>query len=362
MKTLRPLVLGLCLALPGAAMAQQVLNMDLRAAIADTNDFARYCAGGDIPADAQLEPVYALNATEEYGSDQATQDFAWAVMVLGGHALGGDGAARDRLEALLLTWANAEALVGTERVHDAVYALKRTLLPTIVSYSIIRADLPAASQTILDRWLGSLVEIAGTEFGGDVDQNNHRYLADSVLVAWGALTEDAGLLDKAEARLRLALTGQLREDGSWPLETRRGARALWYTRQSLSSLGFIIATLENSGRDVLADDGIRRGYETAMSFFLDGIDAPIIVTKYAAENYIPGPSEDYANQDMSFLQTRPHGRHYMAFLALADHLVIDPFLKTRIERLIGTLPAAAFPMIDEFSGGNASCFWGGGNA
>ena len=58
------------------------------------------------------------------------------------------------------------------------------------------------------------------KFDGDVDHNNHRYLADSVLMAWGAYTGDQKFYDIGEKGFMRAL-GDARADGSLPLETRR---------------------------------------------------------------------------------------------------------------------------------------------
>ena len=71
---------------------------------------------------------------------------------------------------------------------------------------------------------------------GPVSQlNNHRYLSDSVDMAWGALRGDDALFRQGIASFLLALA-QMRADGSLPLETARGARALWYQRHAIASL------------------------------------------------------------------------------------------------------------------------------
>ena len=356
---MKPLLLSGALILAGLSPAQaQVIDPQLRSLILETQNLDTACFSGALPEADAMAPITGLGGTDEYGSDQATQDFAWGVMVLGARALGGDSGSSAELADIFNEWADSGALMSTERSHDAVYALKRTLLPMIVSYSIARPIIPEDRRIVVETWLDRLVALASTEFDGDVDFNNHRYLADSVIAAWGALSDDPSLLDTAEARLVYALTEQLREDGSWPLETRRGARALWYTRQSLASLTFIINMLEAQGRDPMADPTLQAQYEKALTYLLDGIRNPAIVTKYAVENYIPGPSADYTQQDLSFLETRPHGRHYMAFLASARFLVSDPDLLERIDRFLREVPEDQYPMIDEFSGGNTTCIWG----
>lgn len=336
----------------------QVLNIQERASALVGTEAAELCLNIQLDPTLVLAPVAGLTSTDGYGSDQASQDFAWAVMVLGGRALAGDDDATRRLTELLLEWANNASLYQTEISHDSYFALKRTLLPAINAYATIRDGLPADERATIDAWFQGLVSKIDAKFDGDVDLNNHRYLADSVLAAWGALVNDPQMIENATDRLNIALLEQLRPDGSWPLETRRGARALWYTRQSLASLSSIAAALQTTGNDPFADPQLAAQYDNALRYFLDGVRAPSLVIRYAAENYIPGPSDDYTQQDLSFLQTRPHGRNYMAFALLARRLTQDPILQDRLLTLIEKADAPDMPLLDEFSGGNATCFWG----
>lgn len=348
------LVCGMTLASSAQA---QVFDVNARAAVVQGSALAESCRAIAIDPDWDLSPISALSSTDGYGSDQATQEFAWAMMVYGGHALAGDSRARATLRDTLLAWAAASALYQTEFAHDAYFALKRSLLPMIVSYAIIRDDLSDEERNYVDDWMDGLVRLADQKFDGDVDFNNHRYLADSVIAAWGALVADGIRIGIAEDRLRVALLEQLRDDGSWPLETRRGARALWYQRQSIASLTSIVGALAVAGRDPLDDPEMAAAFDLSVRYLLDGIRTPALVLRYAAENYIPGPSDNYAEQDLSFLNQRPHGRHYLGFLELTGQLVSDPVLAARVQALIDSIPADQFPLIDEFSGGNATCFW-----
>ncbi|NJN47833.1 MAG: hypothetical protein HC808_16675 [Candidatus Competibacteraceae bacterium] len=182
-----------------------------------------------------LEPLNGLTATEGYGTDNRAERFSWVMMVLSGHVLGGNPEAVQLLRQQLHDWATAGALTQTEPVHDAYFALKRVLLPTIMAYATVRADLSEEQNRIIAAWLDDLVRRVDRVFDGTVDHNNHRYLADSVLMAWGALIGDAELYQKGVDRFNTALK-QARADGSLPLEARRGGRSAWYMRQSLSSL------------------------------------------------------------------------------------------------------------------------------
>jgi poly(beta-D-mannuronate) lyase len=308
------------------------------------------------PTWADLPPLAALEPTDGYGSDNRTAPFSWAVMVLGGRALAGDEASKADLVRLLTRWAEADALAATKVGHDPYYALKRTLLPTIVAYAIVRPGLSDAERTRIDDWLADLVPRVDKSFDGDVDHNNHRYLADSVLMAWGALVGDDALYRKGIERYRAALA-DARDDGSLPLEARRGARALWYTRHALTSLVVMAEIARAHGDDLYGVSVDGRGFDLVLSFLTSGLASPVLTETYAAANVIPGPSDDFHTQDLGFLAERAHGRNYMAFVEAIRLLPA----RTAPRRLIGqrfdSRTATERPLIDEYVGGNATCFW-----
>jgi len=309
------------------------------------------------PAWVDLEPVAALTPTEGYGSDQRAESFGWAVMVLGGRALGGDLDSTTALKTLLLRWADASALRATEPAHDAYFALKRALLPTVVNYAIIRDELSPEERTKIDAWLDPMVRAVDRRFDGDVDDNNHRILADAVQSVWGSLIGDAKLYAKGAERYRAALAAS-RADGGLPLEIRRGSRALWYQRLALSGLTVIAETAATHGDDLYAVEVDGRGYDRLLGYFISALRAPVLVQASAAANYIPGPQADYLEQDIAFLKRRPHGRHYMAFSEAIAPRETTEFAHQRLAALIVSGPAGERPLIDDFIGGNASCFWG----
>lgn len=313
-----------------------------------------------IPIDAawlNLEPVPALATTEGYGSDQRAEAFGWAVMVLGGRSLAGDAPSTAALKTLLLRWADASALRATQPAHDAYFALKRALLPVVVNYAIIRDGLAAPERRKIDGWLDPLVRAVDARFDGDVDNNNHRILADAVQSVWGSVIGDAKLYAKGPERFRAALSAS-REDGGLPLEIRRGSRALWYQRLALSGLTVIAETAATHGEDLYAEKVEGRGYDRLLGYFVSALRAPVLVQASAAANYIPGPEPDYLKQDFSFLKRRPHGRHYMAFSEAIAPRETAEFAHQRLAALIVAGPAGERPLIDDFTGGNATCFWG----
>lgn len=315
------------------------------------------CLAPDIALDAtQMPPVAGLKSTRGYGSDNSIEPFVWQVMVLTGRVLADDQLSRDALVGALETWARADALMSTEDTHDAHFALKRALLPLTTSYLVIESALEPAQSELVRNWLDALVHKIDHTFDGDVDRNNHRYLADSVLASWGAIVDDPALLDKGEARLQIALLEQMRPDGSFPLEARRGARAIWYHRQSLASLTTILAALRYAGRQPLKNPELSDAWERTLTYFTDSVRWPRLVKHYAAENYIPGPSDDYRRQDLGFLDQRGHGRHYLAWVESAVSMTNDPTVRARLRTMLDLHAVDERPLIDDFSGGAVTCF------
>ncbi len=317
------------------------------------------CMAPEKSVDDEIpEPVDGLKETEGYGTDRSVSEYAWFMLVHGGRALADNPDSAKLVKKGLLTWADANALSETEKVHDAYYALKRALLPIMVSYTIVKADMTKEERKKIEQWIDPLVRKVDHKFDGDVDLNNHRYLADSVLTLWGDLIGDKGLYKKGKERFEIALD-QMRPDGSLPLETRRGARALWYMRQSVADLTLIAEIYARNGEDLYSLKRDGKSLPLMVNYFVSAVRSPKLILQYASENYIPGPSKNFLKQDMDFLATRGGRRHYMAF----SHIYIHHFglTETSSARLNGLMQETGFnelPLIDDYVGSNATCIWG----
>ncbi|OJF91670.1 alginate lyase family protein [Pararhizobium antarcticum] len=314
------------------------------------------------PKWADLAVIDGFKATAGYGTDRAGAEFAWAMMVLSGRVMAGDTQSATMLRNLLTKWAGAKAFQDTELSHDAYYALKRALLPTIVAFSIVKDGLTDDHANLVEQWLDPIVRSVDHRFDGEVDLNNHRYLADSVLMLWGAVVEDDELYAKGRDRF-LSILSEARNDGSLPLETRRGARSLWYMRQSLTSMVVMAEVARGRGENLYDaessdSEDMQKSIWTIFSYWLNGIRDPALVDAYAAENYIPGPETDYLKQDRGFLTKRSNGRHYLAFLEVLNDQPPSRMTVKRATLLLQDNGRPERPLIDEFVGGNATCFWG----
>ena len=323
------------------------------------------CRARDM-ARGPVKPVRRLQETSGYGGDNAAEPFTWAVMDLSGEFLAtGDPATGRAAAAQLLAWAEAGALLRTGDLDDAstVFSIKRLALPVIQAYAVLegRGALTPQESARLRGWLDALVRLADRTFGDNAtaDRNNHRYLRDAVNAAWGAATGDAARFALGVTRYVEALD-QMRPDGSWPLEARRGARALWYMRQSIATLVAIAEIAATQGYDLYAVQRDGRDLHLALKYTLDAMDDPRLILGYAEENYIPGPSDDWRRQDMGFLEIRINKRHYMAWAEAYLRRFPDHPNSARLRALMERAGVfAARPLIDDFSGGNGTCFWAG---
>jgi poly(beta-D-mannuronate) lyase len=307
-----------------------------------------------------------VRAVDGYGGDEKTEPFAWMVMQAAADAFGtGDRAAEEALIAQLRRWARGRALTKLEREDPASwYVVERTLLPTIVAWGLIGRDNPRIApetRELIEAWLAGLVERIHTHrIRLDADdisaRNNHAYLAASVLMAWGSLTGREELVETAAAVYRQAIS-DMRPDGSLPLETMRGPRALWYQRHAIASLVTMAQMAEVQGINLWDYRVETRDIHTAVRFLLDAIETPRLVWPYAQQNVNPGPLQNWMVQDLGFMKRRGHGRHYMAWAEIYMARFADREEAKRLAAALATFEPEFRPMIDEYSGGHTTCYF-----
>lgn len=278
------------------------------------------------------------------GSDRRVEPMTWYLMNAVAQHLNGGGEGPAALAALE-GWAGIHALEKLEPAGPkgslvrSRYTLKRALLPLLAGYAVLRRDLdpPKAQRTTIEAWLGRLVVLAEPADGPTTALNNHRYMRDAVLIAWGALTGDS-------ERFRLGLTGvvdaiaAMRPDGAWPLELARGERALWYQRHALASLTAAAEIAAAQGVDLWSIDIEGRSLHRAITWLLDALDGATV------------------GQDLGFLTRRGNGRHYMSW---GDAYIARYPDHPNAKRLATLLATADRPLIDDYSGGDVARLIGG---
>jgi poly(beta-D-mannuronate) lyase len=310
------------------------------------------------------EALTRLDSPEEYGSDLRAEPYAHTVMRAAAAGWGDDDAeARQALVDLLDRWARGRALTKFDRDNESnFYAVERSLLPTIVAWGLVRdsPDVDEADARRIAAWLKRVVRVRDRDTPiSEIDDtwpNNHTYLTASVDMAWGALVGDDARFRNGIIAYRLAM-GQLREDGSLPRETERGARALWYQRHAIASLVTIAEIAATQGYDLygVAVDG--RDIHLAIRFLLAAVEDPKLVWPYARANVNPGPFLNWRAQDLGFMVHRGHGRHYMAWAEPYMRRFPDRPETRRLGRMLRELDPEFRPMVDDYSGGDTTCFY-----
>lgn len=301
-----------------------------------------------------------------YNGSQPGEEFVLTMMVAAAAAFGtDDAAAAEAVVSNLSRWAADDGLGSfkPEPAASMYYNLDRTLLPVIVAYSLVRdhPGMAAHDRDQIEAWLDRLVWRRGAGRERDPDlpssRNNHRYLSDSVTMAWGILqNNDNGF--RAGIERYLAALDQMRPDGSLPLETARGARALSYQRHAIASLVAIAEMAAAQGYDLYGIEGPEgQSIHRAIAFLLDGVDQTSLVWRYAQENDNSRTYRNYKVQDLSFMTTRGHDRHYMAWTEAYLARFPDTELAHRLTQALDEFGPAEPPLIDEYSGGNMSCFF-----
>ncbi len=329
-----------------------------------------------------LKPITDLQGKARYGgTDKTVTDFDWSVTHLSAAAFGaGDRTAAKDLRALLVNWSRVGAMtrIRDDRKgsnHNVLFGLKRSLNTVIPAWSMFRDDpvLEPNKRAEIEAWIGQLVALADVNTGtkksrdkvrncpgneNNSNCNNHRYLRDSMNAMWGALSGDDARFQKGIERYVVALA-QMRPDGSLPLETQRGARALWYQRHGVTNLVVIAEVAANQGYDLYALKGPQGAdLHTAVDFLMRGIADPSLVLDYAKANYRPGPSNNWREQDLGFLIPRGRNR-YMAwaepYMRRFPHHPNTQALRNLVHEDIALVDQR--PLAARIAGGNATCWW-----
>jgi poly(beta-D-mannuronate) lyase len=344
---------------PAFAGGDIYFNIAERKAQLQQKEYAKareYCLAGNINIPKEIPaPIESLYAKEGYGNDNRMEPFTLYVMILGGRALAGDEAAAKALRDLLRSWADADALWRTPAADKTYYPLQRYMIPVLVNFAIVADGYSTDTRAHVEAWLDKVMRPLGKHFGGDVEHNNHRYLADSAVMAWGAYRDDDALYQQGMEGFKVALREAL-ADGRLPLETRRGARASWYMRHALTNLTLMAEIARHQGDNLydLQIDG--KSVDSVMNQFITGSYAPLAILPDAAMNYKPGDSFEYLKADAGYLKRRTD-RHYMAFAEAytAHH---KSFASLRLRQLLSKAGSyEGRPFLDDYFGGNATCFF-----
>ena len=276
---------------------------------------------------ARLPPVMHELISTEGNPDDRYLNVSRKLQKLGARCLAEDKAACSTIQDYALDWARKSRLKGpaggvgnTDNDlfwEDTLTVNMRLLGPMIAALSVAEHDTPmaGADRAILDPWLKRMVDAfdhrmrrKGRYKGGRRDgtrahkaANNHAVQSSLAAMSYGAWANDPAYFERGIKQWFITL-GSMRRDGSLPVETRRGARALFYHGRTLSALMQLGERAAVQGIDLYDTAPKRkRTIHQAVAFMIDAIEDPKRVIKYAKTNRHPGPSKDYKVQDLGSL-------------------------------------------------------------
>ena len=239
------------------------------------------------------------------------------MMELGAACLKLQGASCQTIVDTMLAWAKADAAMvrigrDADDFFDAALTVNLDLArPFIGAYAIARDSVPVAPEhdAAIERWMGKVLARSKDLMRGwivrgeNYPAHNGAVASAAALMAHGAMWGDEKAFGHGIDQWFITL-GDMRADGSFPIEARRGARALFYTGRILSGLTSIAEMARVQGIDLYASGpSPEQSIHTAVAFMVAAMDRNEAIHPYAKQNFYPGPSKDWRRQDLGNVAT-----------------------------------------------------------
>ena len=148
--------------------------------------------------------------------------------------------------------------------------------------------------------------------------HNHALSSAMSHMQLGILIDNDKLFRTAFRNFEAAIKYQ-RKDGSMPIETRRGGRAMFYQARAMNALTVIAILAENQGYNVWGYEHKGKNYHNIVKFFIDFTENNEIVFKYAKSMKHPGPARNYKKQDLNSRSSSNWGWLYAYASRFPDH-------------------------------------------
>jgi len=266
-----------------------------------------------------IKPILTVEATESYGLDDRYNYVYESIEKVGVSCSSGDLKACESVYKTLLNWAESDAAKRTGASDDEAKHWDDTLtinlyvaapMTTAYSFALQRIDISKDDDEKIKKWLKKIVKKnqhlmydktykGGTQAKG-VPKRAHNHALSSAMshMSLAILLGDNKMFKKPFKNWIAAVKYQ-REDGSLPIETRRGGRAMFYQGRAMTALATLAVMAENQNINIWNTKfNKNRDYHNLVKFFIDFSENPEIVFKYAKEMKAPGPAKNYKNQDL----------------------------------------------------------------
>ena len=263
-------------------------------------------------------PVIKVEAPSGYGLDNRFMNALNKFDKFKRPCGGGNIKACENVKKVILDWAKADAAQRTgpsdhegRHWNDTLTVNLWIASPMMAGYSFAKQiiTIPDEEDKIIKDWFKKIVKKNkhlmysmtykdGTQAKG-VPKRAHNHALSSAMshMQLGILLNDSKLFRKAFLNYEAAIKYQ-RKDGSMPIETRRGGRAMFYQARAMTALTSIAIIAENQGYNIWDYEYKGKNFHNIVKFFIDFTENNEIVFKYAKEMKAPGPARDYKKQDL----------------------------------------------------------------
>ena len=259
-----------------------------------------------------------VSAPDGYGLDPRYKAVGYAIRRAGSACLAGDQRSCKNIQSAALSWAHQFSLESpggapnTSRFwNDTLTINMRLLNPLISALAVADSLRPMLSgdKNFVNKWLKEMIQnfehgmrsaghYPGGKYGTFAQKSAHNHAVQSSLasMSYGAWIGEDRLFRIGLEQWDLTI-GSMRQDGSLPIETRRGARALFYHGRTLAGLVQLAERANLQGINLYDRMGISsKNIHKAVKFFIEATLEPKLIIQYAKTNYVPGPSKNFSTQ------------------------------------------------------------------
>lgn len=288
------------------------------------------CASTDI--DRTVNVLTNVYAPEDYGLDDRYNTVSEQFKRLSERCLAGSLISCRTIQISSVKWAK-ESKINKPRStdggkwNDTLTINMRLLSPMLAALGVAEefTPIPEDERAILIPWLVNITDNfehgmrhEGSYRGGRDGTtarraaHNHAVQSSNAQMSLGAFLGDSARFNIGIEQWFITLES-MRGDGSLPIETRRGARALFYHGRTITALSALAEKAAVQDVDLwnTAPDKTRT-IHLVVKFFIDAIEDPPLVLRYASTNKAPGPSKNYKQQDIGTGSTFGWVAPYMA--------------------------------------------------
>ena len=266
-----------------------------------------------------IKPILKVEAPSGYGLDDRFDNALSKFEDFSFPCSGGNIEACKKVKKVILEWAKTNAAQRTgpsdgegRHWNDTLTVNLYIASPMMAAYSFAKQIIKVtkAEDKIIKDWFKRIVkrnehlmyEYSNYKSGSGANgtpkrAHNHALSSAMSHMQLGILLNDDKLFRTAFKNYEAAIKYQ-RKDGSMPIETRRGGRAMFYQARAMNALAVIAMLAENQGYNIWDYDYKGKNYHNIVKFFIDFTENNEIVFKYAKSMKHPGPAKDYKKQDL----------------------------------------------------------------